>query len=114
MFDLLLNKITKPFPFRLVRLVFDSQFTGYVSQLTVWRDILSYTEILSASSTPQYLPPSFDLALGWYDYILTKSTWRLVPSQAKLDEKLCNVQRYMDSECANKIGRCIHTLIMLL
>ncbi|XP_041364073.1 sushi, von Willebrand factor type A, EGF and pentraxin domain-containing protein 1-like [Gigantopelta aegis] len=102
-YELIINGIkengdtTPPaFQEKLLRLVFDSQFTGYVSQLTVWRDILLYTKILEAINNPQYLP-SFDLALGWYDYSLTKSTWRLTPSRAMADGKLCDAQRIMDS-----------------
>ena len=79
----------------------------------MWRDVLPFTEILQSIDDPKY-ELNFNLALGWYDYSLSRSAWRLTPSKAKSDVKLCDNQRFMDSDCENKPGKFGYCFIIKL
>ncbi|XP_067673802.1 uncharacterized protein [Haliotis asinina] len=80
---------------------FDPAFKGYIARLTVWRGILTHTDVSNVLGNLNYQPPG-DLALGWSPYKMAGGSRIYVPSKAGPGVKLCEAGRIMAENCTGQ------------
>ncbi|XP_046553547.1 LOW QUALITY PROTEIN: uncharacterized protein LOC124262974 [Haliotis rubra] len=80
---------------------FDPAFNGYISRLTVWRGILTHTDVTNVLGNLNYQPTG-DLALGWNRYKMAGGSRIYVPSKAGTGVTLCEPGRVMAENCTGQ------------
>ncbi|XP_071107671.1 uncharacterized protein [Haliotis cracherodii] len=80
---------------------FDPNFKGYISRLTVWRSILTHSDVTSVLGNLNYQPTG-DLALGWNFYKMTGGSRTYSPSKAGPGVTLCESGRVMAENCTGQ------------
>ncbi|XP_071107672.1 uncharacterized protein [Haliotis cracherodii] len=80
---------------------FDRNFKGYISRLTVWRSILTHSDVTSVLGNLNYQPTG-DLALGWNLYKMAGGSRTYSPSKAGYGVTLCESGRVMAENCTGQ------------
>ncbi|XP_048248760.1 uncharacterized protein LOC124126022 isoform X2 [Haliotis rufescens] len=80
---------------------FDPNFKGYISRLTVWRSILTHSDVSSVLGNLNYQPTG-DLALGWNLYKMAGGSRTYSPSKAGPGVTLCESGRVMAETCTGQ------------